>query len=141
MKPSRYNEQRRETMADMEDIALKLDEARRNLKDAIENAVRRHETGGEPIEISLNFVEKPDSGTREAMEKHGQLYQEIVDLVESFRLRPEVQESGMSIYKLQAVDSDGDGSVAVNIQYEYAVNPGMRGQPRDGAGGTGELSP
>ncbi|MFW5973493.1 MAG: hypothetical protein ACOCTG_05815 [Bacteroidota bacterium] len=124
-------------MAKKEDIALRLDQARRDLEQGVVNAVRRHAPEGEPISIDINLVEKPDSGAREAEEKYGGLVGEITALVDSFMNRPEVRESGASIYKVQAMDADGDGTVAVNVQYEYAVNPGMQGSERSSVGGTG----
>ncbi len=124
-------------MANKEDIALKLDTARRELHEQIENAVRRYANGGESIAIDLGLVETPDSGSERAQEEHPRLYGEIISLIENFMLRPEVQESGMTIYKVQAVDSDGDGSVAVNIQFEYRDDTGMQGESRDAVGGTG----
>lgn len=124
-------------MPEKEDIARKLETARRELHDAIENAVRRSEQQNQPIDINLNLVEQPDSGSERAQNEHPQLYREIMELVDQFMQRPEVQESGMTIYKVQAVDSDGDGSIAVNVQFEYAVDTGMRGAGRDAVGGTG----
>lgn len=124
-------------MAEKGDIARKLEEAKRMLNNALENAVRRHENQGKPIELDMNFVEEPDSGSRRVKEEFPGLYEEITRLIDDFMQRPEVQESGMTIYKLHAADSDGDGSVAVNVQYEYAVDAGMRGSARDAVGGTG----
>lgn len=124
-------------MAEKEDIALKLDDARHELHDQIEKAVRRYENRGEPIEIDLNIAETPDSGAERAKEEHPELYTDITRLIDDFMQRPEVRESGMTIFKVQAVDSDGDGSVAVNVQFEYAVDTGMRGKDRSSVGGTG----
>ncbi len=123
-------------MAGKDDIALELDEARRGLEDGIREVVGRHSNGG-GIELSLNLIEEPDAGSRDLEEKNPELYGAIMQQVEKFFANPAVRESNVSIYSVQAIDSDGDGEAAVNVQYEYAVNPGMRGAERSVAGGTG----
>ena len=123
-------------MAGKDDIALELDKARRSLEDGIREVVGRH-ANGSGFELSLNLIEEPDAGSRELEENDPELYREIMQQVEKFFAEPAVRESNVSIYSVQAIDSDGDGSAAINIQYEYAVNPGMRGAERSVAGGMG----
>lgn len=105
-------------------MAQQLETAKRALNVQIENAVRDHSREGEPIGINLSLMDNPDSGAQRAAEEHPELYEEVMELVGDFLEQQIVQDAGLSISTLQAVDSDGNGSVAVNIHFQYRSERG-----------------
>lgn len=102
--------------ADKERDARALQQYQQELESNIERIVREHEVGHKgPIEIDLSFFE--GEGGAQIDEK---LRSRIQSMVEAFHRKPSVQQSGISVHKVTAMDSDEDGQIVVRVQYDYA---------------------
>lgn len=117
-------------MADKDGIAQQLETARRALYVQVENVVRDHAKNDEPIRIALSLVDTPDAGSERAQAEHPKLYDELMELIGDFMEQQVVKDAGLSITGVEAVDSDGDGSVAVNIGFQYRSERGPDDQGR-----------
>lgn len=95
--------------------AQTLTQEKEDFERQIETLAREYE--GEhpgPVELDLTIGQ----GNGDAAEDNP-LQRRVVALVESFHRRPVVADSGVRVHKITAIDSDGDGSVAVNVTYDH----------------------
>lgn len=92
-----------------------LQHLQEQLKKQIETAVREFETAHKgPVELDVSFVEgegsvPSDDGLRKRVEA----------IVDAFHRKPVVTQSGVKVHKITAIDSDEDGTIAVNVMYDY----------------------
>ena len=98
-------------------LALRLQEAKENLEAQIRDAVRDYEhrsTGPVEFKFTLNADEaqRNESGDDE-------LRILVRNLIEAFHAHEVVRETGVQVRNVTALDSDRDGTVAVNVKYDY----------------------
>lgn len=99
-------------------LAERLKQARENLQSNIEQAVRAFEDDHhEPIALRLDFRSK--SSAEDVSKSQRPLAETIGALVRQFQQSPEVQEAGTRVVSVTAIDSDADGTAAVNVKYAY----------------------
>ncbi|MDX1545721.1 MAG: hypothetical protein R3247_01965 [Rhodothermales bacterium] len=101
-------------------LASSLQQARESLQSSIEQAVHAYEQQIDgPLELRLDMTNgavAPENATAGERE----LYGAVRSLVEQFLQNPAVQQSGMRVRHVTAIDSDADGTAAVNVKYAYA---------------------
>lgn len=102
--------------AEKERDARALQQYQQELESNIERIIRDYELDHKgPVEIDLSFFE--GEGGAEIDE---QLRARIQNMVEAFHRKPSVQQSGLAVHKVTAMDSDEDGRIVVRIHYDYA---------------------
>lgn len=85
------------------------------LEQQVQTAVREFESQHSgPVELDVSFVEgegsvPSDDGLRKRVET----------IVDAFHRKPLVSRTGIKVHKITAIDSDADGTIAVNIMYDY----------------------
>ncbi len=85
------------------------------LEKQIETVVREYETHHSgPVELDVNFVEGEGS-----VPSDDDLRKRVETIVEAFHRKPLVTQSGVKVHKITAIDSDEDGTIAVNVMYDY----------------------
>lgn len=108
-------------MADKEMLALSLQQARDSLESSLQQTLRIYEKEtGKPLDLRLDLT-KPDTLPEEASDRERNLHGTIRTLVNKFHQHPAVSESGIRVRNVTAMDSDADGTAAVNVSYEYPV--------------------
>jgi hypothetical protein len=101
---------------DKERDARALLQYQQELETNIERIVREYELEHKgPIELDLSFVD--GEGGAEVDEA---LQSRIERMVDAFQRKPAVQQSGVAVHKVTAMDSDEDGRIVVRVQYDYA---------------------
>jgi hypothetical protein len=110
-------------MADKEERAIKLGAARESLESRLREVFQSYGSG--TFQFELNVDERRSRMLEGDDSLDETLRNQIMSQIESFEQNPDVSESGMRVYKVTAIDSDGDGQVAMKVQYEYGVKPGM----------------
>jgi hypothetical protein len=106
-------------MDEKEARALKLNEARQNFEKRLRDVFSNH--GSDSFQFEMNVDEKRGGVTEGAADRAEELRGQVLSQVEAFESSPDVSGSGMRVFKITAIDSDGDGEVAVKVQYEYGV--------------------
>ncbi len=97
-----------------ENLAFQIEEAKRSLEASIEQAVGRYEPGhGGAFSIDLDL-----KSTRED-DEHAELRRDIRLLADAFHAHGAVRQAGVRASRVTAIDSDGDGEVAVKVKYDY----------------------
>ena len=97
-------------------LAERLRQARENLQTNIEQAVRAFEDENhEPIALRLDFTSQ--SPAAEAPDDQRPLAETIDALVRQFQQSPDVQQAGTRVVGVTPIDSDADGTAAVNVKY------------------------
>lgn len=95
--------------------ARTLSQEKEDLERQIESLAREYEREHPgPLELDLT-IGKENGGAGE----EDSLRTRVSALIESFHRRPVVADSGVRVQKITAIDSDGDGSVAVRVTYDY----------------------
>ena len=108
-------------MADKETLARSLQEAREHLESALETAFRTYEQDNDdPLDLRVD-VSAPSTLPDDTSERERTMHGTIRTLVDQFHHHPAVAESGLRVRSVTAMDSDADGTVAVNVSYEYPV--------------------
>lgn len=97
--------------------AFALAHLREELEKQIENTVRQfEEEHGGPIELDMSMIEgEGGAAGDDALRKH------VETIVEAFHRKSLVAETGLRVHKVTAIDSDEDGTVAVRVSYDYAI--------------------
>lgn len=92
-----------------------LQHLQEQLEQQIETAVREFETHHSgPVELDVSFVEGEGS-----VPSDDDLRKRVQTIVEAFHRKPLVLQSGIKVHKITAIDSDEDGTIAVNVMYDY----------------------
>lgn len=101
-----------------ESLAIALENAKQEFEADLEQAIRAYEEEHEgAMELDVTF----DDDAQESNQGDEELIQTVRRHVDAFHHRRAVQESGMYIYRVTAIDSDADGQAALNVKYEYSV--------------------
>lgn len=101
---------------DMERDARALQQYQKDLESNIERIVRAYEIDHKgPLELDISFFE--GEGGAEIDEA---LRSRIESMVDAFHRKPAVRQSGVAVHKVTAMDSDEDGRIVIQIQYDYA---------------------
>ncbi len=113
-------------MQEKETPALQIESARKDLESQIRQVLRDYERNVQgPLEIDLTVENRASPDDAETSEQERALRNRIYDLVDAFHQRDIIRQTGVRIYKITAIDSDGDGVAALNVKYEYPVDPGI----------------
>ena len=106
-------------MPDKAALAHALQDARQSLESNIEQAVHAYEAqidGPLDLRIDLRRSQGPPENASDAeRELHGA----IRSLVEQFQQTPAVKQARLRVRSVTALDSDADGTAAVNVNYAY----------------------
>ena len=95
--------------------AFALEHHKRDLERNIEVLIQEYEADHSgPVELDLSFVEGEGSGPAPE-----ELKPRVQSIVEAFHRKSLIDKGGIRVHKVTAIDSDGDGSVAVRVQYDY----------------------
>ena len=115
-------------MAGKEATALKLQEAREDLERQLQTAIRRYdEKTKDPMAFVLNLEGGVGPSDDDVPEAERELRGTVRSLVDAFHRKPIVQETGVRVYQVEAMDSDKDGVFALDVKYEYSADTGMQG--------------
>ena len=108
-----------EASDDIGQTAFALERHKQDLERNIEILVQEYENGHRgPVEVDVSFREGEGSGP--APEELKPRLQSIVD---AFHRKPLIQEGGVRVHKVTAIDSDGDGRIVVRVNYDYPEYP------------------
>lgn len=100
-------------------LAERLQQARESLHTTIEQAVRAFERDhAGPVELRLDLTNADAAG--DIRESQRPLAETIRTLVHQFQQSPEVLQAGTRVVRVTAIDSDGDGTAAVDVKFAYA---------------------
>ena len=98
--------------------AIKLEQAKQDLESQLEQAIRAFEQRTEgPVAVNMDLDD--DAGENEQVD--AELRAHVRNLVDAFHSRDVVQQTGVRAHHITAFDSDADGTVAVNVKYEYPL--------------------
>ena len=99
-------------------LALALEKAKQEFEERLEQEIRLYEQQHEgEMELDVTF----DADAEDSNQGDPALIQAVRQHVDAFHHRQPVQESGIYIYRVTAIDSDADGQAALNVKYEYPV--------------------
>jgi glycine/D-amino acid oxidase-like deaminating enzyme len=105
-------------MADEQPAALRLERAKQDFEEKLHDTLRSYERrtdGGVEIDLDLDDpTDGPKGGDLE-------LRTAVRNLAEAFHAQGVVYETGVTATHLTAIDSDADGTIAINVKYEYPV--------------------
>lgn len=100
-----------------ESLAVSLERAKRDLQEKIEQAASEHSSSNGPFELEMDLAEEND---RSITGKHNEaLMDQIHTLVEVFHHHASVRDAGVTVQRVEVIDSDGDGKAAVNIMFDH----------------------
>ncbi len=95
--------------------ARSIESHKQDLERQIEMLVRDYERNHEgPVELDLTMNE--GEGSAAAPED---LRDRVRHLVEEFQHNPVISQHGVRVHKVTAIDSDGDGSIALKVSYDH----------------------
>lgn len=98
--------------------AEKLESARQAFEDRLRQALEAHEKEtGESVALELHLEQDPRFQGADA--GRADLLNRISDLVDAFHEQAVVQESGVRVQRVTALDSNEDGRVALDVKYFY----------------------
>lgn len=101
--------------ADKDRDAHALEHYKRDFEKNVETIVQEYEINHSgPFEMDLSFIEGEGSGPAP-----DELKPRVKNIVEAFHRKPLVQQSGVRVHKITAIDSDEDGRIAVVVHYDY----------------------
>ena len=105
-------------MADREIPALRLEESKRDLEAKLEDAFRAYErrTDGD-IEVALDTDDLRSDD--EAADGDDELRVHIRNLLDAFHAQEIIKQTGVHVSRVTAIDSDADGTIALDVKYEY----------------------
>ena len=98
---------------------LALEQSQHRLEADLKAAIARH-ADGKPHELDLSFGERGTPEVGALSDLHDGVEIEVYRLIDAFHEDPVVQESGMRVAHLTAIDSDGDGEASLRLRYRYA---------------------
>ena len=95
--------------------ARMIESQKEDLERQIETVVREYgrENGGT---VGLDLTMNDGEGAGGAPED---LDYRIRRLVEEFQSSPVISQNGVRVHKVTAIDSDGDGSIALKVSYDH----------------------
>lgn len=105
-------------MADRVTPALRLEEAKRDLEAKLDDAFRAYERRADgDIEVALevdelNSADGPTAGDDE-------LRIHLRNLLDAFHAQEIIKQTGVHVSRVTAIDSDADGTIALDVKYEY----------------------
>lgn len=95
--------------------ARSIEERKAELERQIETLVREYESAhAGPVELDLSMNEGEGSGRAPE-----DLQSQVRGLVETFQQQPVISENGVRVHKVTAIDSDGDGQIALKVSYDH----------------------
>ncbi|HEX7071128.1 MAG TPA: hypothetical protein VF190_09995 [Rhodothermales bacterium] len=95
--------------------AMSIEEQKAELERQISTLVQEYERKHEgPVELDLSMTEGEGSGGAPE-----DLQAQVRMLVEAFQQQPVISRSGVRVHKVTAIDSDGDGSIALSVSYDH----------------------
>ena len=105
-------------MADEQPAALRLEQAKQDFEKKLRDALRayEHRTEGD-IEVDLDLDDPTDGPKSGDVE----LRNAVRNLADAFHAQGVVYETGVTATHMTAIDSDADGTIAVNVKYEYPI--------------------
>lgn len=112
---------------------LALEQSQHRLEADLKAAIARH-ADGKPHELDLSFGERGTPEVGALSDLHDGVELEVYRLIDAFHEDPVVQDSGMRVAHLTAIDSDGDGEASLRLRYRYADDTDPRG-PSDSLSG------
>ncbi len=112
---------------------LALEQSQHRLEADLKAAIARH-ADGKPHELDLSFGERGTPEVGALSDLHDGVEIEVYRLIDAFHEDPVVQDSGMRVAHLTAIDSDGDGEASLRLRYRYADDTDPRG-PSDSLSG------
>ena len=99
-------------------LAIALEKAKQEFEERLEQEIRRYEQHHEgEMELDVTF----DADAQDSNQGDDVLIQTIRQHVDAFHHRQPVQESGVYVYRVTAIDSDADGQAALKVKYEYPL--------------------
>ena len=99
-------------------LAIALEKAKQEFEERLTQEIRLYEQNHEgEMELSVTF----DADSRDSNQGDKALIQTVRQHVDAFHHRQPVQESGVYIYRVTAIDSDADGQAALKVKYEYPL--------------------
>ena len=99
-------------------LAIALEKAKQEFEERLTQEIRRYEREhGGGMEIDITF----EADAQDSNQGTAELIQIVRQHVDAFHHRQPVQESGVYIYRVTAIDSDADGQAALKVKYEYPV--------------------
>ena len=104
-------------MATSEDktLALEIQQAKQQFESQLATLFNTHvDEAAEPIEIDLTQEDEDYKHRFDAS-----FLAEVDMLAEAFHQRAPVRRANVHVHKITAVDSDGDGQLAVNVMYDH----------------------
>ena len=114
---------------------LALEQSQHRLEADLKAAIARH-ADGKPHELDLSFGERGTPEVGALSDLHDGVELEVYRLIDAFHEDPLVQDSGMRVAHLTAIDSDGDGQAVVRLRYRYADDS----DPREESAGLAVIS-
>lgn len=105
---------------------LALEQSQHRLEADLKAAIARH-ADGKPHELDLSFGERGTPEVGALSDLHDGVELEVYRLIDAFHEDPIVQDSGMRVAHLTAIDSDGDGEASLRVRYRYADDTDPRG--------------
>lgn len=98
-----------------EQQARAIQDHKNSFERQIETMLREFEASHEgPLAVEMTFAEDQPGGTAPEGIKS-----RIETAVETFHRLPAIDRSGIRVQKLTAMDSDADGTIAVEVEYDY----------------------
>lgn len=95
--------------------AMSIEEQKADLERQIEALLQAYEgEHGGTLELDLSMNEGEGSGGAPE-----DLKSQVRDLIESFQQQPVISSSGVRVHKVTAIDSDGDGRIALKVAYDH----------------------
>ena len=95
--------------------ARSIESQKLELERRIETLLRDYERDHEgPLELDLTMNEREGSAGAPA-----DLRVQVRQLVEDFQRQPVISQNGVRVHKVTAIDSDGDGSIALRVSYDH----------------------
>jgi hypothetical protein len=95
--------------------AKTIEEQKEELERQISTLVRAYEQQhAGPVELDLSMNDGEGSGRAPE-----DLQAQVRMLVEAFQQQPVISRSGVRVHKVTAIDSDGDGKIALSVSYDH----------------------
>lgn len=102
-------------MEPSEKQARAIQQHKENLEEQIRTVLREYERQhGGPLAVELAFADDMPGGAAPE-----ELKARVQSVVEAFHDQSAVSESGIRVQKVTAMDSDADGTIAIEVEYDY----------------------
>ncbi len=97
---------------------LALEQAQRQLETDLKAAIARH-ADGKAHELDLSFGERGTPSVGALSDLHDGVELEVYRLIDAFHEDPVVEDAGLHVGHVTAIDSDGDGEASLSVRYVY----------------------